>query len=87
VKHLKDHTLKRKLDMGLMVSVNSDDPAYFGGYINENYLAVAEELNLTVLDIKKLAENSFISSFLPEKQKNNYLKSIDDFYQSFTGKL
>jgi adenosine deaminase len=87
VKHLKDHTLKRKLDMGLMVSVNSDDPAYFGGYINENYLAVAEELNLTVLDIKKLAENSFISSFLPENQKNNYLQSIDDFYQSFTRKL
>ena len=80
VAKLKDHTLKKKLDLGLLVSVNSDDPAYFGGYVNENYMAVASELDLTVSDIRKLAENSFISSFLPDTIKDFHIKTIKDLY-------
>ncbi|MGE5356970.1 MAG: adenosine deaminase [Deltaproteobacteria bacterium] len=81
VGRLQDHTLKRKLDLGLLVSVNSDDPAYFGGYVNENLFAVAEELKLTVLDIKKLAENSFISSFLPDDQKSHYINMVNECFK------
>jgi adenine deaminase len=80
VAKLKDHTLKKKLDLGLLVSVNSDDPSYFGGYVNENYQAVAEELELSISDIRKLAENSFVSSFLPDNQKEYHLKTIKDLY-------
>jgi len=76
VKSLEEHTLKKKLDMGMMVSVNSDDPAYFGGYVNENFIAVADALNLDKNDIVKLAQNSFISSFLPEEEKNIFLDKI-----------
>ncbi len=76
VNHLKNHTLKKKLDMGMLVSVNSDDPAYFGGYVNENFIAVADALNLNENDIITLARNSFISSFLPEEKKKIYLEMI-----------
>ena len=77
VKSLKEHTLKKKLDMGMLVSVNSDDPAYFGGYVNENLIAVTEALNLNKNDIVKLAENSFISSFLPLEKIKNYLNIVN----------
>ncbi len=76
VNHLKNHTLKKKLDLGMLVSVNSDDPAYFGGYVNENLIAVAKALDLNENDIIKLARNSFISSFLPEEKKKEYLEMI-----------
>ena len=81
VAKLKDHTLKKKLDLGLLVSVNSDDPSYFGGYVNENYQAVASELQLSISDIRKLAENSFVSSFLPDIEKEFHLKTIKDLYE------
>ncbi len=76
VKRLEEHTLKKKLDMGMLVSVNSDDPAYFGGYVNENMISVTKALNLTKADIVKLANNSFVSSFLPEDKKKYYLEMI-----------
>lgn len=79
VRKLEEHTLKKKLDMGMLVSVNSDDPAYFGGYVNENLFAVAKALGLDKNDIVKLAKNSFISSFLPEKEKEFYLKKITNY--------
>lgn len=70
VEDLKNHPLKKMLDYGLLITINSDDPAYFGGYLNENYLAVAEALNLTKEEITQLAKNSFIGSFLNENPKN-----------------
>jgi adenosine deaminase len=76
VKDLRHHTLKKKLDMGMMVSVNSDDPAYFGGYVNENLIAVSEALELDEKDIIKLAKNSFTSSFLPKNKKEEYINKI-----------
>jgi adenine deaminase len=83
VKKMKDHTLKKKLDMGLLVCVNSDDPAYFKGYLNENFLAVTSELNLDYNDIYNLARNSFIASFLDEGMKEYHLKNIELFNQNF----
>jgi adenosine deaminase len=66
---IKQHPLKRMLDMGLKATVNSDDPAYFGGYMNENYLAVAAALDLSRSDIIQLAQNAIDVSFLSEPEK------------------
>lgn len=60
---MRDHTLRRLLDFGLKVTINSDDPAYFGGYVNENYIAVAEALGLSAEEIERLARNSFEAAF------------------------
>jgi len=73
---LEDHNLKRLLDRGLMVTVNSDDPAYFGGYLNENLIQVQSALNLSRQEIKTLIINSFKSSFLNENEKNNWISKV-----------
>ncbi len=73
---LEKHNLKKMLDKGLRVVVNSDDPAYFGGYLNTNLIKTAKALQLTLEDIKILIQNSFKSSFLDEKTKNNWLSKI-----------
>jgi adenosine deaminase len=69
VKTLEAHPLARMLAAGLKVTVNSDDPAYFGGYVNDNYLQVADAVGLTTEDIVTLARNSFEASFLPDERK------------------
>ncbi len=79
VKDLSDHPLKRMLDRGMLVTVNSDDPAYFGGYLNENYEAVAEALKLSHEDISKLAKNSFKASFLSNEEKIYWINKISMF--------
>ena len=76
VKNLKEHPLRKMLQKGLLVTINSDDPAYFGGYINENYLAISEALNLSKEEISTLAKNSFRASFLDEETKQ---KLIDTY--------
>ena len=73
----QDHNLKRMLDMGLMVTVNSDDPAYFGGYLLDNYLAMARALHLSATDLRTLARNSIEASFLPPAQKQAWQARID----------
>lgn len=75
-KDMKDHNIKRMLDAGIRVMVNSDDPAYFGGYVLDNYLAITESLNLSKTDLKKLAANSITSSFLPEQKKAELLDQL-----------
>lgn len=80
VETLKEHPLKIMLQKGLFATINSDDPAYFGGYMNENYLAIAEGLNLAKEDIYLLAKNSFAASFLNEEQKNYYINLVDEYY-------
>ncbi len=82
VKDIKEHPLKIMMDKGLFVTVNSDDPAYFGGYVNDNYLAVAEALDLTKEDIYKLAKNSFLASNISEEEKENYVKLVDEYYEA-----
>jgi adenosine deaminase len=76
---LEQHNLKRMLDRSVCVTVNSDDPAYFGGYLAENYLAVHEALQLTRNDLIRLARNSFIASFLPQAQKDEWLRRVDEY--------
>ena len=75
-KKLKNHNLKKLLDIGLMVMVNSDDPAYFGGYINKNLIECQAALDLSKEDIKKLIINSFKSSFLIESKKKEWIEKI-----------
>jgi adenosine deaminase len=84
VKDLKDHSLKVMLDRGLLVTVNSDDPAYFGGGVNENYSQTAAAIGLTEHDIYALARNSFIGSFLSDEQKHRHLTNIDTYYQGLS---
>ena len=76
VDHIDNHPLKKMLDLDLKVTVNSDDPAYFGGYITQNYLSCIEALDLSIDDLKKLVRNSFEYSFLSEEEKNKYLEMI-----------
>ena len=73
------HNLKQLLDAGLKATVNSDDPAYFGGYMNENFIAAQEALNLSKEDITTLVKNSFEASFLSEPDKDCYLAEVDAY--------
>jgi len=73
---LCDHNLKKMLDKKLMVTINSDDPAYFGGYLNQNLIETQAALNLSFEDIKILLINSFKSSFLSEERKKEYIDKI-----------
>jgi adenine deaminase len=75
---LEQHNLKRLLDAGLCATVNSDDPAYFGGYIGENYLRAQSALDLSVEDIRVLARNAFSASFLSPEEKRRHMDEIDD---------
>ena len=76
---IEDHNIKRLLDRGLCVTVNSDDPAYFGGYVGANFIAVQRGLALSKADIRALAENSIEASFLPAGQKNRWRETIASF--------
>ncbi len=73
---IQDHNLKVLLDRGVKVTVNSDDPAYFGGYVLDNYLAVAEGLELSRDDLAVLAKNSIEASFLPQDEKAALIEEI-----------
>ncbi len=73
---LENHNLKKMLDKGLRVMVNSDDPAYFGGYLNTNLIETSKALNLSLDEVKILIQNSFKSSFMDEKSKNIWLNKI-----------
>jgi len=84
--NMKQHNLKQMMDLGLWVTVNSDDPAYFGGYIEENFLALHQAQGLTTEDIYKLARNAFNASFLDPAQKKKYLNELDAFVSKFVTK-
>jgi len=81
VKDLKDHPLRKMLEKGLVATINSDDPAYFGGYVNENYLAISNALNLSKEEIAQLAKNSFMASFLGEEAKQQMVYKVENYYQ------
>ncbi|MBW1695877.1 MAG: adenosine deaminase [Deltaproteobacteria bacterium] len=76
------HIIKQMMDASLCVTVNSDDPAYFGGYIAENYMAVQQAFHLSESDIYTLAKNSFHASFLSKEEKQAYLSELDRFVSS-----
>jgi len=73
---LEEHNLKKMLDKKLMVMVNSDDPAYFGGYLNQNLIEIQVALNLSQDEVKRLLINSFKSSFLSEERKKEWINKI-----------
>jgi adenosine deaminase len=81
VPDLKKHPLKKMLDLGLKVTVNSDDPAFFGGQLNKNFIEIQKALNLTKKDLYILAKNSFEYSFLDQKTKDIYLTKLKTYYQ------
>ena len=74
--NLKEHNLKKMLDEKLMVMVNSDDPAYFGGYLNKNLIEIQSALDLSIDDIKTLIINSFKASFLNEEKKMKWISKV-----------
>jgi adenosine deaminase len=76
VRELADHPLRRMLQAGLRATVNSDDPAYFGGYLHDNTAAVTRALGLTADERRVLAENSFRASFLPEPERARHLAEL-----------
>jgi adenine deaminase len=75
-----DHNLLKLLDAGLMVTVNSDDPAYFGGYLTENYLQMFDALPLDRQHARQLARNGFAAAFLDAADKRSYLDEVDAFF-------
>lgn len=80
VSDLKDHPLLKMMDENLMVTINSDDPAYFGGYLNENYWEIAQALDLSKKHIAQLAKNSFIASWLSEPEKQKMMLQIEEYF-------
>ncbi|MFT5487817.1 MAG: adenosine deaminase [Paracoccaceae bacterium] len=77
VTDMSQHPLRAMLDAGLVATINSDDPAYFGGYVLENYIAVRDALDLSQDDIVTLARNSIIASFLDDAAKKTWLTAIE----------
>ena len=78
-KTMQEHTLKQLLNRGLCITINSDDPAYFGGYLTENFQASQEGLGLTKLELYQLAKNSFEASFLSPTEKEKFYQELEAF--------
>ena len=74
----EEHNIKKMLDFGLNVTVNSDDPAYFKGYLNQNFMNITQALNLSQADIVQLLKNAFNASFIPRVLKQKYIKQLDE---------
>ena len=79
IDRLEDHPVKKMLDIGIMATIHSDDPAYFKGDLNANYSRTAAALNLSKSDIYQLAKNSFEASFLPQSKKNKHIDNLKEF--------
>lgn len=80
VDNLKNHPLKKMMELGLKVTINSDDPAYFGGQLNQNFIEVQAALNLTKEDLYQLAKNSFQYSLLKDDEKQIHLNELENYY-------
>jgi adenosine deaminase len=76
---LEDHPLETMLDQGLNISINSDDPAYFDGYVGDNYIATQQALQLTAAQMVAIARNSLESAFLDRAAKDHLLAELDDY--------
>ena len=82
VTDLKEHPITKMMDKNLLVTVNSDDPAYFGGYMNENYLGITQALNLSKKQITELVKNSFKASWLSDKEKTEKILQVEKYFQN-----
>ncbi|MYM30560.1 adenosine deaminase [Duganella sp. CY15W] len=77
---MEQHNILDLLNANIVATVNSDDPAYFGGYMNDNFIATFEALPLGLSHAQRLARNSFAAAFLPAAQKQQYLDEVDAFF-------
>jgi len=82
VNDLRQHPLRTMLDKGLKATVNSDDPAYFGGYMNDNFIRIAEALNLEKQHVVTLTRNAIEASFLDQDGKQALSKRLEDWMQA-----
>ncbi len=82
VKDLKDHPVKKMLNKGLKATVNSDDPAYFGGYMNENFIAITEALNLSKRDLFQLTSNAIEVSFVNADRKADMMHTLNKWMKA-----
>ncbi|WP_200822844.1 adenosine deaminase [Aquimarina sp. AU58] len=82
INDLKKYPLPEMMDKGLLVTINSDDPAYFGGYMNENYIGIAQALNLSKKQITELVKNSFKASWLSNKEKEKKIAQVETYFQN-----
>ena len=76
---MRQHPLRALMERGVRVTVNSDDPAYFGGYVNENYLAVQTALSLSKVELMAIARTSFAASFLGQAEKDALMARVDAY--------
>ncbi len=81
VRDLRDYPIRKIMSAGVLATVNSDDPAYFGGYVNENFLALHGALNLKPAEILTLAKNSVLASFMDVERKSMWIEKIEDIYR------
>ncbi|WP_084050427.1 adenosine deaminase [Aquimarina macrocephali] len=79
---LKKYPLPEMMDRGLLITINSDDPAYFGGYMNENYIGITQALNLSKKQITELVKNSFKASWLSDKEKEEKIIQVEEYFQN-----
>jgi adenosine deaminase len=77
VDSMKADAIRRMLDLGMRVTINSDDPAYFPGYVQENLIAIQEALGLSREDLRQLERNAFEIAWLPRHTKDTYLAELD----------
>ncbi|MCH7393089.1 adenosine deaminase [Acinetobacter dispersus] len=76
VKDMGEHNIRRLLQQGVHVTVNSDDPSYFGGYMNDNFVAIQQALDLSNDELKQLAINSFEASFISDEEKQKWIAEV-----------
>lgn len=76
---MAQHVIRQLFDGGVVVTINSDDPAYFGGHLNENYQAIQRAFHFTRAELAQLAKNSFSASFLSEVEKHRAMKAVDQY--------
>lgn len=76
VDDMREHNIRRLLQQGVKVTVNSDDPSYFGGYMNDNFIAISQALDLSMAELKQLAINSFEASFIDQPTQQHWIEKI-----------
>jgi adenosine deaminase len=79
---MEDHPLVKMLHSGILATIHSDDPAYFGGYMNENYYETANALNLNKDQLMQLAINAFEASWLSLETKERHISQVKDYFNS-----
>lgn len=84
IQKMEEHPVAKMLEKGILATIHSDDPAYFGGYMNENYYETAKALNLTNNELEQLALNAFIASWLSEDEKASRIREVKSYFASLS---